>query len=234
MKAQIVIYLVGAFVVTPVFACATYNAAQVSQAIQNSPYANAATKASSCTWGGAAAAESGGNTCASNGNNFGVLQLTRNNLPPGVTPSQYLNEPLQQQVNTWLQQAGPTGQGSSFNTINNAASTGGSLGGMQMTPGIAAACVQFGSGICSRDLASIQSTGQCPSAGNGGVRATNATLSNGTANLDGNNQSICSWGNVINQKIAASGCTNSGSGCNPSTGNSPATPLTTSSSPTLA
>ena len=60
MKARIVIYLVGAFVVTPVFACATYNAAQVSQAIQNSPYANAATKASSCTWGGAAAANLAG------------------------------------------------------------------------------------------------------------------------------------------------------------------------------
>ena len=221
MKARLFIYLAAACAVTPVFACATYNAAQVSQAIQNSPYASAATKASSCTWGGAAAAESGGNTCASNGNNFGVLQLTRDNLPAGVTPSQYLNEPLQQQVDTWLQQAGPNGQGSSFNTINNTATNGGSIGGMQMTPGIAAACVQFGGGICSRDLASIQSTGQCPSPGNGGVRATRATLANGTANLDGNNQSICSWGNVINQKIAASGCTNSGGGCNPSTGTPP-------------
>jgi len=233
MKTSALAIIVGFCMITPSYGCATYNAAQISQAIQNSPYANAATKASSCTWGGAAVAESGGNTCASNGNNFGVLQLTSSNLPANVSSGQYLNEPLQQQVNTWLQNAGPSGQGSSFGTISNAANSGSSIGGMQMTQGMAAACVQFGGGICSRDLAAIQSTGQCPSAGNGGVRATNATLRNGTANLDGNNQSICSWGNVINQKIAASGCTNSGSGCNPSTGNSPATPLTTSSSPTL-
>ena len=41
-------------------ACATYNAAQVSQAIQNSPYASDALKSSSCTWGGASQAEVGG------------------------------------------------------------------------------------------------------------------------------------------------------------------------------
>jgi len=39
-----------------------------------------------------------------------------------------------------------------------------------------------------------------PEQGNGGVRATNATLANGTANLDGNGQSICSWGQVIQEE----------------------------------
>jgi hypothetical protein len=50
--------------------------------------------------------------------------------------------------------------------------------------------------------------GQCPSDGNGGVRATRATLTNHTANLDGNGQSICSWGGTIQNKInqAAATC----------------------------
>lgn len=188
------------------FACATYNANQVSQAIQNSPYASSALTNSSCTWGGASMAESGGNTCSSNGNNFGVLQLTSKNLPPGMTSSQYMNLPLQQQVDIWIQRAGPTSQGSAFNTVNG--DVGSSVNAYPITSGTAAACAQFGALICSKDLASLNATGQCPSQGNGGVRATNASLANGTANLDGNWQSICSWGQVIQKKIDASGCTN--------------------------
>lgn len=187
-------------------ACATYNAAQVSQAIQNSPYASDALKSSSCTWGGASQAESGGNTCSSNGNNFGVLQLTSDNLPDGVTSDQYLHLSLQQQVDIWIQQAGPTTQGRAFNTLNG--EVGQSINGYKVTQGTVAACAQFGGLICSKDLAALNSSGQCPSQGNGGVRATNATLRNGTANLDGNWQSICSWGKVIQAKIDASGCSN--------------------------
>jgi hypothetical protein len=198
----------AALVAVPVvaFACATYNANQVSQAIQNSPYASLALQGSSCTWGGASMAESGGNTCSSNGNNFGVLQLTSTNLPPGMTSSQYMALPLQQQVDIWIQRAGPTSQGSAFNTVNG--DVGSSINGYPITAGAAAACAQFGALICSRDLASLNATGQCPSQGNGGVRATNITLANGTANLDGNSQSICSWGQVIQKKIDASGCSN--------------------------
>ncbi len=187
-------------------ACATYNAAQVSQAIQNSPYASDALKSSSCTWGGASQAESGGSTCSSNGNNFGVLQLTKDNLPDGVTSSQYLNMSLQQQVDIWIQQAGPTTQGRAFNTLNG--DVGQSVNGYPVTQGTVAACAQFGGLICSKDLASLNASGQCPSQGNGGVRATGATLRDGTANLDGNGQSICSWGQVIQKKIDASGCSN--------------------------
>ena len=187
-------------------ACVTYNANQVSQAIQNSPYASSALQSSSCTWGGASMAESGGNTCSSNGNNFGVLQLTSKNLPPGMTSSQYMALPLQQQVDIWIQQAGPSSQGKAFNTVNG--DVGSSVNGYPITSGTAAACAQFGALICSKDLASLNATGQCPSQGNGGVRATNATLANGTANLDGNSQSICSWGQVIQKKIDASGCSN--------------------------
>ncbi len=201
-------FLAAALVAAPVaaFACATYNANQVSQAIQDSPYASSAMKNSSCTWGGASMAESGGNTCSSNGNNFGVLQLTSKNLPPGMTSSQYMSLPLQQQVDIWAQRAGPSSQGSAFNTLN--ADAGSSINGYPISQGTAAACAQFGALNCSKDLASLNATGPCPTQGNGGVRATNATLANGTANLDGNGQSICSWGQAIQQKINASGCTN--------------------------
>jgi hypothetical protein len=235
------------------FACATYNANQVSQAIKNSPYASDSLKNSSCTWGGASMAESGGNTCSSNGNNFGVLQLTSKNLPAGMTSSQYLSLPLQQQVDIWIQRAGPSSQGNAFNTVNGDVGT--SINGYPITSGTAAACAQFGALICSKDLASLKVTGQCPSQGNGGVRATNATLANGTANLDGNWQSICSWGKVIQAKIDASGCTNGNQtppstpincpaptdasggmiASNPASGGAGSTPLpSTGAAPTLA
>jgi hypothetical protein len=123
-----------------------------------------------------------------------------------MTSSQYMALPLQQQVDIWIQQAGPSSQGKAFNTVNG--DVGSSINGYPITSGTAAACAQFGALICSKDLASLNATGQCPSQGNGGVRATNATLANGTASLDGNSQSICSWGQVIQKKIDASGCSN--------------------------
>ena len=83
-----------------------------------------------------------------------------------------------------------------------------SVNGYPITSGTAAACAQFGALICSKDLASLNASGQCPSQGNGGVRATKPPFANGTANLDGNSQSICSWGQVIQKKIDASGCSN--------------------------
>jgi len=77
-----------------------------------------------------------------------------------------------------------------------------------------AACFQFGPLICKNDLAFMQANGgACPSIGNGGVRATGQTLANGGANLDGNNQSICSWGQSIQNKINQAAAT-----CNASNG----------------
>ena len=71
--------------------CQTVSASDVAQDIQNCPSANNTLKSNACNFGGAAIAESGGNTCASNGNNFGLLQLTRSNLTnTGYSSSQYL------------------------------------------------------------------------------------------------------------------------------------------------
>ena len=194
---------------SPANACATYSAADIASAVANSPYASQAVKNASCTWGGAGKAESSGNTCAAtaSGGAFGVFQMTPSNLAAqGVTPSQYQNMSLQQQTNIWLQGAGPTQQGSSFNYINS--NTGQAVSGTNLTQGMAAACSQFGSLICKNDLASIQSGGGCPTNIIKATNGSNGTLANGSANADGSGQTICSWGAAIQQKITQSGCVN--------------------------
>jgi hypothetical protein len=193
------------------------SAVQIAQAIQDSPNANQALKTNSCNFGGAGMAESSGNTCASNGSNFGVLQLTSGNLPPGVTPDQYLNMPLQQQVDIWARQVGNSNTSGAYQTLQSSSS----IGGTPVTAGMSAACFQFGPVICRNDVAFMQANnGACPAASSGGVLATSGargSLNSGTANLDGNGQSICSWGGPIQNQInqAASACLNP---TNPSSG----------------
>ena len=108
----------------------SYSASDIAAAVAASPNANSALKSSSCTWGGAGRSESQGNLCASNGNNFGVLQLNRGNLPPGVTPAAYMAEPLQQQVNTWAAQVGSGNTSSTgYQTLSSAQASGQSIDG---------------------------------------------------------------------------------------------------------
>lgn len=190
-------------------ACQRYSLSQIADAVRKSSNSSDTMKSNSCMWGGAAMAESGGNGCADNGNNYGVLQLTRSNLPSGVTPEAYKNMSLQQQVDIWAQYGGPEKQGSGYNYLTS--NMGNSVNGVPITQGMLAACSQFGGLICAKNVAYLQQTGRCQSPGDGGVRATNATLRNRTANMDGNNQSICTWGKAIQQKIAASGCGGQGS-----------------------
>lgn len=214
------ISLVGvalAGIASTAFACQTYSPAQIADAVRNSSTASQDLKDSACTWGGAAAAESGGNTCAHNARNFGVLQLSLENLRrAGISPSDYMNLSLQQQVDVWAQYGAKDNNSSSgFKSIQ--AVNGGTLpGGRTATDGLAAACSQFGGAICKNDLNYMASHGgQCPEKGNGDqIVATGSTLANGTANADGKGQTICSWGSVIQSKINASGCNNQKSGQN--------------------
>ena len=195
--------------------CQTLTATQISQDIQNSPDANDALKNASCTFGGAGVAESGGNSCSSNGNNFGVLQLTRSNLPAGETPESYLAKSPQEQIDIWAQPVGNSNTRGGYQTL----AANQTIGGTPVTEGMKAACFQFGPLICRNDIAFMNANGgACPTASNGGVRATggqNGTLRDGTASLDGNNQSICSWGGAIQKKIndAAATCTNATPQC---------------------
>ena len=140
--------------------CQTVSASDVAQDIQNCPSSNNTLKNNACNFGGAAIAESGGNSCASNGNNFGVLQLTRSNLTnTGYSPSQYLNLSAQQQVCIWAQQVGNSNTSGAYQTLSNS----GNINGAPVTAGMLAACFQFGPLICKNDLAFMQANGgACP------------------------------------------------------------------------
>jgi hypothetical protein len=186
-----------------------YSANDIAAAVAASPDANSALKGSSCTWGGAGRSESAGNLCASNGNNFGVLQLNRSNLPPGVTPAAYMAEPLQQQVNTWAAQVGSGNTSSTgYQTLASAQSSGQSIGRTPVTSGMMAACFQFGPAICNNDVAALQS-GQ-PCGGASPININTVPRHQGLATTDGNGQTICSWGGNIQANInsAAASCTN--------------------------
>ena len=194
----------------------SYSASDIAAAVAASPNANSALKGSSCTWGGAGRSESAGNLCASNGNNFGVLQLNRSNLPPGVTPAAYMAEPLQQQVNTWAAQVGSGNTSSTgYQTLAAAQSSGQSIGATPVTSGMMAACFQFGPAICNNDVAALQS-GQ-PCGGASPININSVPHNQGSATTDGNGQTICSWGGNIQANInsAAATCTNGGVQCAP-------------------
>ncbi len=191
-----------------------YSASDIAAAVAASPNANSALKNSSCTWGGAGRSESAGNLCASNGNNFGVLQLNRSNLPPGVTPAAYMAEPLQQQVNTWAAQVG-SGNASStgYQTLSSAQASGQSVGGTPVSSGMMAACFQFGPAICNNDVAALQS-GQ-PCGGTSPVNINSVPGNQRSATTDGNGQTICSWGGNIQKNINAAAATCANVQCAP-------------------
>jgi len=194
-----------------------YSASDIATAVAASPDANAALKDSSCIWGGAGRSESAGNLCASNGNNFGVLQLNRSNLPPGLTPAAYMAEPLQQQVNTWAAQVGSGNASSSgYQTLASAQSSGQSIGATPVTSGMMAACFQFGPAICNNDVAALQD-GQ-PCGGASPININSVPRNQGLATTDGNGQTICSWGGNIQANInsAAATCKNGSGDCAPS------------------
>ena len=221
MKRSLLVVLFSASAITMAWACSQHSASEIAEAIRNSPNTNTVMQSTSCIWGGAAIAESGGNTCASNGNNFGVLQLTRGNLPDGMSPSEYMALSLQDQVNVWAEQT-TANFGPGYQALAAARASGGSIGGVQISEGMLAACYQFGPVICNNNVRALQNGQPCSGAG---IRATggrNGTLANGTATLDGNGHSVCSWGKAINNQIAsnAKNCEE----CKPEDGNSVPSP----------
>lgn len=194
-----------------------YSASDIATAVAASPNANSVLKNSSCTWGGAGRSESSGNLCASNGNNFGVLQLNRSNLPPGVTSAAYESESLQQQVDTWAAQVGNSNTSSAgYQTLAAASASGRSIGSTPVTSGMLAACFQFGPAICNNDVAALQA-GQ-PCGGANPININSVPRNPGIATTDGNGQTICSWGGNIQANInaAAATCKNGTGDCAPS------------------
>jgi hypothetical protein len=201
-----------------------YSASDIAAAVAASPNANSLLKNSSCTWGGAGRSESAGNLCASNGNNFGVLQLNRSNLPPGVTPAAY-------EADTWAAQVGNSNTSSTgYQTLAAAQTSGQSIGSTPVTSGMMAACFQFGPAICNNDVAALQ--GGQPCGGASPVNINSVPRNPGSATTDGNGQTICSWGGNIQANInaAAATCKNGTGDCVPS--NSTDFPTPPAASPT--
>src|ERR1700741_146893 len=78
--------------------CPTYTLDENASAVSSSA-AVPDVKSRSGMGGGAATKESGGRLCAHNSNNFGVLQLSRQNIERlGLTPEKYMAQSLQEQV----------------------------------------------------------------------------------------------------------------------------------------
>jgi hypothetical protein len=182
-----------------------YSASEIADAIRNSPDASDTLKAAACDFGAAALAESGGNTCERNNQNFGVLQLNKNNIPDFLEYNQYLNSSLQDQVDIWARQVGNTNTIGGYQTLVNAMQNDSTIGGTTPTSGMLAACFQFGSAICQNDINFMRRNGgACPTPQNGGININTLPRSEWSrANLDGNNQSICSWGRAIQNRINA-------------------------------
>ena len=183
------------------------SAEQVSQAVQYSPNANQALKDNACGFGGLAQGESnGGNTCAANSGNTGVLQLNNAAIrAAGYTPEEYANLTLQQQVDIWAASVGNSNTSGSYTTLSDAIANGTTIGGITPTTGMLAACFQFGQTICTNDVASLQYNGACTSKATGTRYYSGDT--SGLADLDSAGQSICSWGAANQKKIDQASCT---------------------------
>jgi hypothetical protein len=187
-------------------ACAptSYSAQDIAAAVAASPSASATLKDAAEVWGAAGKSESGGNLCASNGDNFGVLQISRGNLPRRITPRAYLAASLQRQVDIWADRVGNVNaQSEGYVLLAAAAAAGGSIGRVPITRGILAACVQFGPTICYNDVAALRNGQPC-----GGARPVNINAvwrNPASATLDGNGQTICSWGGVAIEAALESG-----------------------------
>jgi len=210
MVARVVALAVAAIVATPAFAvlqpgCANvhYSEVEVAAAITHSTTAGLTLRAAACDFGAAAQVESGGNTCDTNGSNFGILQLNFENLPYGMTAEQYLDLSLQEQVDVWALQVGNANSHGGYEILVAARASGGNVGGAVVTSGMLAACFQFGPGICNNDVKFMEAHGgQCPARDNGGININTLPRHRWReANLDGNSQRICSWGAVIQHNI---------------------------------
>lgn len=223
-KSKLIVTILATLIFNPLVAdasvfknCAStnYSPEEVSQAITDSPNSPESLKSKSCVLGGISNGESGGNKCEYNGGNTGVLQLNNAAIrAAGYTPEEYANLSLQEQVDIWASSVGSSNISGGFTTIATTIDNGGDFGGTTPTTGMLAACFQFGPAICKNDINYMKNNGgACPTASSGGINYNDASPKS-SANLDGNNQSICSWGKT-NQASIDKACKNAS--CNSNT-----------------
>lgn len=133
-------------------------AAQVAQAIKDSPKASAWLKANADAVGRLAMFESSGNLSASNGTCCtGVLQMNKTNLAAyaHVTPEVYATWDLQSQVNVWAELTTDALQAKAPKTL----AAMGTFDGREVTGDLVLACVQLGIGNCGKMINSGSCSG---------------------------------------------------------------------------
>lgn len=159
-------------------------------------------------WGGAALKESGGgNLCACNANNFGILQLSRQNIEDaGLTADEYLLLPLKDQVMYWAS-AGAYLNNSSTGYKQIDAKIASTLHFGHVMDDPLAACSQFGPVVCNNDVKIIEAGDPLPiKNGTGAIPCRDSHCNGGTANQDGSGETIVSWGLQIQSAIYESRC----------------------------
>ena len=183
---------------------AIVTAEQVAQAVLNSPYASSTLKQYASAIGNLAInVESGGNTTAYNGSCcYGVLQMTGTNIrdQTGLTPAQYQQLDLQDQVNAWSQ---VMSQALNASAVKQLIAMG-TFDGQTVDGAMVLSCVQLGVGNCQTMI----NSGSC------------------SGFADSNGTTICSMANKIDNGSSSPGSGN-GNGGNNSGGGSNGSPINT-------
>lgn len=157
--------LPGLLLFAVVAVAAIVTAAEVAEAIRNSPNASPWLRANADDVGNLAMFESSGDTAVYNGSCcYGILQLTATNIDAyaHTTPEEFRNWPLQQQVDAWAALTSPA--------LNYAAPQAliamGTFDGRPVDGNLVLSCIQLGVGNCQTMI----NSGSC-----GGFRDSNGT-----------------------------------------------------------
>lgn len=167
--------------------CPDYNAAEIASAVKSSQTAPSSVKERACMWGGAALAESDGSLCKTNGRNFGVFQLSAENVARlGYrSPAEYMAQSLQQQIDGWAAVgAFENNQSHGYRIIDSKIAKVLRLG--HVLDGVLAACSQFGPVVCNNDMQLIESGIALPPADSqNAIRCKESSCDHGRANQSG-------------------------------------------------
>jgi hypothetical protein len=124
----------------------------------------------------------------------------------GLSADEYMSEALQDQIDGWAQAGAAENNATpGFKLIDRDISRSLEFG--KSMEGSLAACSQFGGCVCNNDIKIIEDGKPLPKKGGAtGIRCTNNSCNNCTANQDGNGHTIVSWGLVIQGKIIDAEC----------------------------
>lgn len=172
---------------------AIVSSAEIAAAIRNSPNASAWLRENAESVANLATFESQRNTTAYNGSCcYGVLQMNRGNIAAyaGVSPEEYRQLSLQQQVNAW---SALTTDAMRSSAVTNLLALG-TFDGRPVDGHLVLACVQLGIGNCQRMINSGRCSGFADSNGTticamadriGGAAGTTRGTGNGGTNPGG-------------------------------------------------